>query len=182
MVQGRWVPGCVWGCRRMRCSRGAGLDAPSPGWVWAGMWRLVTGGLKGCVGKGLLGNCARTNARGPAPLADVRLLHPSASCWLCAHWLCSADTLYFRTAGKYGAFLGPDDSHFAVVEPTGHVAAVFLTAATTSATSVPLFTINMDGCSMAGGAVSYPLFMGPPCSVVSRSLEMSGKGMPHQQS
>eukprot|EP00967_Tisochrysis_lutea_P066039 scaffold85938_cov19-Tisochrysis_lutea.AAC.4 len=63
-------------------------------------------------------------------------------------------------AGKYGTFIGHKDAFFAVIEATGTLGAVFHTASTNHANAVPLYTFNLDGCSIAGCAM--PLFNGPP--------------------
>eukprot|EP00200_Dunaliella_tertiolecta_P010186 CAMPEP_0202370436 /NCGR_PEP_ID=MMETSP1127-20130417/2048_1 /ASSEMBLY_ACC=CAM_ASM_000462 /TAXON_ID=3047 /ORGANISM="Dunaliella tertiolecta, Strain CCMP1320" /LENGTH=2277 /DNA_ID=CAMNT_0048966385 /DNA_START=70 /DNA_END=6903 /DNA_ORIENTATION=+ len=62
--------------------------------------------------------------------------------------------------GKYGTFIGHKDAFFAVIEATGTLGAVFHTASTNHANAVPLYTFNLDGCSIAGCAM--PLFNGPP--------------------
>lgn len=65
-------------------------------------------------------------------------------------------------------FVGPDDSHVAVVEATGNTVAVFATAATASAAAVPAFTVNHDGGSMFG--IAGPLFAGPTALAVGRRV------------
>ncbi|KAG1655614.1 hypothetical protein FOA52_007262 [Chlamydomonas sp. UWO 241] len=79
----------------------------------------------------------------------------------------STNTTVWLKPGKYGAFAGPRDDHFVIVEPTGKVAAVFDTAGTTSAGTPPLYTLGLDSCSAGSGeGVALPVFCGPPCLAV----------------
>lgn len=63
-------------------------------------------------------------------------------------------------AGKYGAFLGPRGTLFAVVEATGKLGAVFESRATTHAEATPLYTFQLNDASLAGHAA--PLLQGAP--------------------
>ncbi|GAX73289.1 hypothetical protein CEUSTIGMA_g743.t1 [Chlamydomonas eustigma] len=78
------------------------------------------------------------------------------------------NTAVWLKPGKYGAFVGPEDEHFVIVESTGQVAGVFETATTLTSKGTPLYTLGLDkgGVVLSGSAassVALPLFPGPSC-------------------
>ncbi len=93
--------------------------------------------------------------------------------WNTAHrWLCRTSCNPCRTSpvpwpGKYGAFLGPDDAHFAIVAPNGRAVEVYDTDKTSgSGAAGPLFSVVLEGGALLPG-LGTPVFPGPPTTNVS---------------
>ncbi|KAG2498542.1 hypothetical protein HYH03_003293 [Edaphochlamys debaryana] len=69
--------------------------------------------------------------------------------------------------GKYGTFLGPDDSHFAVLSSNGRLLEVYNTAPPGGggpgvSIPMPLLSCSLDGAVLGAAGVAAPLFPGPP--------------------